>query len=129
MRFFGRIKSTVDRIWSLLFEKNRLPRVLFESCQVVDMPPSNETIVSGELWVVENRGNSRWALFRCPCGCNHVITLSLQKVHSPHWVISHSQYHRPTLMPSVRQLDGCCSHFWLKDGRVFWCEDTGKMYY
>ena len=33
---------------------------------------------------------------------------------------------RPTIHPSVRQLDGAYAHFWVKSGYVEWCADTGQ---
>ncbi|WP_368356434.1 DUF6527 family protein [Acidithiobacillus ferruginosus] len=68
----------------------------------------------------------KWALFKCPCRCGDVVTLSLQPVHRPHWRLTRTLTGRPTLYPSVWRDKGCLSHFWLRDGRVSWCADTGS---
>jgi hypothetical protein len=40
----------------------------------------------------------------------------------PRWDIFVDQNGRPTLKPSVWLRVGCRSHFWLRKGRVVWCE-------
>lgn len=99
--------------------------VLFSRISVVDAPPRNDQVVAGQIYCVVSANKPKWSLFRCPCGCRDVITLSLQSGHKPHWRITHSDSGRPTLYPSVWRDKGCLSHFWLKDGRIFWCPDTG----
>lgn len=32
---------------------------------------------------------------------------------------------RPSVTPSVRQLNDCGCHFWIKSGRIQWCSDSG----
>lgn len=108
-------------------ERVRQPEapVLFPSTKLVEKPPRNEDIVAGRLYCIVKGGTPRWALFQCPCRCGNVVTLSLQPVHRPHWRLTHSHAERPTLHPSVWRDKGCLSHFWLRDGRVSWCSDTG----
>ncbi|WP_335339444.1 DUF6527 family protein [Bradyrhizobium sp. CCGE-LA001] len=40
----------------------------------------------------------------------------------PRWDVSIDVKQRPSLKPSVWVQRGCRSHFWLKGGRVQWCE-------
>jgi len=98
------------------------PKIHFDSISVVDKTPNDESIVDKGFIVVMHRNKPLWALFRCPCGCGYVISLSLQSVHKPHWKVSKSSTNRPILYPSVRQNKGCYSHFWIEDGRVHWCD-------
>jgi len=98
---------------------------LFPSITFVDKPPRNEDIADGRLYCVTNTNKPRWCLFKCPCGCGNVVTLSLQPVHRPHWQLSRTHTERPTLYPSVWRDKGCFSHFCLHEGRVQWCLDTG----
>ena len=109
--------------------RERIPEpeapVLFPSITFVNRPPRNEAIASGHLYCVMNTNKPKWVLFKCPCGCGSVVTLSLQSVHRPHWRLTRTQARRPTLYPSVWRDKGCHSHFWLRDGRVSWCFDTG----
>ncbi|WP_394345765.1 DUF6527 family protein [Flaviaesturariibacter aridisoli] len=62
-----------------------------------------------------------WALFQCPCGCKDITTLSLQTIHAKRWRVTLSQNRRPSLSPSVARIVGCFSHYWIDDGRVYWC--------
>ncbi|WP_433995110.1 DUF6527 family protein [Afipia massiliensis] len=64
-------------------------------------------------------------MFRCPCGCGDMISLPMQPPHNPRWRLSLSAAGRATLSPSVWRNKGCMSHFWIRDGRVYWTRDTG----
>ena len=101
------------------------PPVSFQRIQIVSHPPKNDEIESGGFYCVFTAGNPKWALFRCPCKCGSVVTLSLQPVHNPSWVIIKAASGKPTLHPSVWRDKGCLSHFWIREGIVFWCADTG----
>jgi len=101
------------------------PDVYFKILSVLDKTPSNNSIGEKDFITVVYHGRLLWVLFRCPCGCGNVISLSLQKVHNPNWTVRKTQAGRPTIHPSVWRNKGCCSHFWIKDGRVYWCENTG----
>nr|WP_254877562.1 DUF6527 family protein [Cronobacter muytjensii] len=57
---------------------------------------------------------------RCPCGCGSVIELLLIKDATPHWSYIVDKNNRPSLYPSVWLKTGCESHFWLKNGRIYW---------
>lgn len=59
---------------------------------------------------------------RCPCGCGDPIELMLIREVNPRWSMSLDGDSRPTLHPSVWRKTGCRSHFWLRNGRVQWCE-------
>lgn len=91
----------------------------------VEKPPKNVDIEKGKIYFVVPQAMPKWALLQCPCGCNAVITLSLQQVHIPHWSLTRSPSNLPNLYPSVWRDIGCYSHFWIKDGRILWCPDSG----
>lgn len=109
----------------LHINKSKKPKIFFKSISVVDKTPSNALVGDKDFIKVVHKGIPYWALFRCPCGCNCIISLSLQKMHNPRWMASKSQSGRPTLYPSVWQNKDCCSHFWIEDGRIYWCSNTG----
>ncbi|WP_371815099.1 DUF6527 family protein [Bradyrhizobium sp. CCBAU 51753] len=46
----------------------------------------------------------------------------LLKEIRPRWDARVDQRGHVTLHPSVWLKQGCRSHFWLRDGRVIWCE-------
>lgn len=101
------------------------PRLHFKSLMVVSKTPGNASIGNDDFIAVIHENNPYWAMFKCPCGCGTVISLSLQKIHKPSWTVEKTKAGRPSLYPSVWQNTGCCSHFWIKDGRVNWCSNSG----
>jgi hypothetical protein len=103
------------------------PQVRYATITIRETTPANTTINQTDFIVVTFKRKHWWALFQCPCGCSEVITLSLQKVHQKHWSIRKSKFGRPTLSPSVARVSGCFSHFWIEDGRVYWCKKMNQF--
>ena len=99
--------------------------ITFAVIKDVAAPPSDDKVERGTFYRTSRNGQSKWALFRCPCGCDGVITLSLQQTHRPRWLVYLSKGGYPTLRPSVWRDVGCFSHFILQDGRIYWCKDSG----
>lgn len=58
----------------------------------------------------------------CPCGCGRTIELLLIAEANPHWHLAVGSRGRPTLTPSVWLRDGCRSHFWVRKGKIIWCD-------
>jgi len=67
----------------------------------------------GENWCVG---------LQCPCGCGEVIELLVVPEAKPRWDIAVDAKGWPSLSPSVWRQKGCCSHFWIRAGRIHWCE-------
>ena len=103
----------------------KLPVIRFSSVIVKDKKINNSEIGQSEVYCQIHNNKYKWCMFQCPCNCGDVVTLSLQLLHSPFWKLYLSPWKRPTLQPSIWRYEGCFSHFWVKDGRVFWCVDTG----
>ena len=101
------------------------PKLHYKSLMVVSKAPANVAIGDDQFIAMIYENNPYWAMFKCPCGCGTVISLSLQKIHRPSWTVEKTKAGRPSLYPSVWQNKGCCSHFWIKDGRVHWCGNSG----
>lgn len=59
---------------------------------------------------------------RCPCGCGRTLELLVFPEANPGWRVEIDGKGRPSLAPSVWLKDGCRSHFWVRHGRVYWCE-------
>ncbi|OCW93950.1 hypothetical protein A9168_09555 [Macellibacteroides sp. HH-ZS] len=97
----------------------------FKSIIVTDKTPNEDSLKENDFVEVVYRNQSYWAIFICPCGCKNVITLPLQKYHNPHWQLEHSTDNKPTLYPSIWQNNGCLSHFWIKNGKIEWCNNSG----
>lgn len=92
----------------------------------VSAHPDPEAMKPGVLYVVGSPEFQKWAVFRCPTNENDIIQLSLMPNRRPRWQVTVDLLERPTIYPSVRQLDGARSHFWVDSGCVQWCADTGR---
>lgn len=97
----------------------------FRKIIVLDSTPNIDLIGYEDFIFVQYNQNPYWALFKCPCGCNSVISLPLQNNHNPKWTLKESENGHPTLNPSIWQNKGCFSHFWISDGKVQMCGNTG----
>lgn len=94
--------------------------------RIVAGHPSPENLETGWIYVVGGPSYQKWAYFRCPADNDEIIQLSLMPNHRPRWSVAIDFLQRPTLNPSVRQLEGSYAHFWVRKGRVDWCGDTGN---
>lgn len=61
------------------------------------------------------------AAFVCPCGCGHLIQLSLLQGDSPRWSLRTDRAGRVSISPSVWRSLGCQAHFFVRDGEIIWC--------
>jgi hypothetical protein len=93
--------------------------------KIADHPLSGQ-MEGGIVYVVGGPGYQKWAYLLCPTGSGEAIQLSLQPNRKPRWQVSADLLGRPTIYPSVRQLEGSYAHFWVRAGSVLWCEDTGQ---
>lgn len=89
--------------------------------------PSPEALAVGVVYIVGGADYKKWAVFRCPKHEEEIVQLSLMPNRRPHWTIVLDFLERPTIHPSVRQLDGSYAHFWVRNGQVDWCADTGRL--
>jgi hypothetical protein len=90
--------------------------------EIVPVFPTVE-IPGGKLLIVRDGQLDKWACLRCPGGCGRTINLSLNPSRRPRWSIVWDFWRRPTMKPSVHQLNDCGCHFWIKEGRIDWCAD------
>ena len=102
-----------------------IPKLDFEARTVLTHP-TPENIKSGQILVVGDSKYQKWACFRCPGGCGESILLSLNHKRHPYWKVGLDWLGRPTLHPSIRQLNECRCHFWVRQGIVKWCSDSGQ---
>lgn len=87
--------------------------------------PDLDKLPAGILHIVGGPTYRKWAYLVCPCGCGECIMLSLATKGHPRWQVKLDWLLRPTVEPSVWQTTGCCSHFWIRRGRIEWTTDTG----
>lgn len=100
-------------------------KAFFDKLLILEKTPPNESIKEKEFILVSFNNKLYWAMFRCPCGCGNVITLPMKRPHSPRWTLDGDTVEKLTLYPSIWQNEGCCSHFWIRNGQVLWCKNTG----
>lgn len=126
---FDRVLRSFRNLWlgerQTAFGRRPLPPVTYPAVEIVEHPPRNNEITPGTVTIVAPARKPKWSMFLCPCGCRSVITLPLQPAKRPHWAFRKSKAGRPILHPSIWRDVGCLSHFFLEDGRVYWCRDTG----
>ena len=73
--------------------------------------------------VLARDGEEDWCVgINCPCGCGQKIELLVIPEAKPRWDLKTDSKGRPSLRPSVWLQQGCRSHFWLRNGRVEWCD-------
>ena len=94
--------------------------------QFVADHPIQGSMEPGIVYVVGGRGYQKWALFLCPRHEHEIVQLSLMPNRRPRWTITADFLERPTIDPSVRQLEDSYAHFWIRRGKVQWCTDTGQ---
>jgi len=80
-----------------------------------------QTLPRRNLVVCRDDGEDWSVGMRCPCGCDATIELMVLPGAKPRWSVTADAAGRPTLHPSVWRNTGCKSHFWVRNGRIFWC--------
>lgn len=89
-----------------LFGKLRI-----EACEDSPIKLNDNTVYLIEDWCIT---------FNCPCGCGEIIQLNSLPDSSPKWTYSIKR-NSINILPSIRRVKGCKSHFWIKSGKVRWC--------
>ena len=106
LRFFDRMRITTPL------------RLATKRCSVF---PAQDTVRGPTLYITRVGHLRKWVSFRCPGDCGKVVRLRLASSESPHWSVATDWLGRATISPSVRQLNDCGCHFWVRRGRVQWC--------
>ena len=111
---------TLGRKIKALVEKLRPGPPRFSKVTFIDSMPSVPDEPGTTIYIVGTTKLPKWAVFECPCGQRHRLTVPLMKSVSPHWTLRVKRG-RASLWPSVSvDKDPCTSHFWLRDNRVEW---------
>lgn len=92
--------------------------------EIISNNPNPDKLKKNIVYVVGGETYIKWAYLKCPCGCNEVIMLSLDKTNSPSWSVKQDNFGRATISPSVNKLVGCRSHFLIKKGKLIWANDS-----
>jgi hypothetical protein len=100
-------------------KKRRQPKVKLYHFEYVDEFPT--ALENYKIYVAGENRHLWAAAMICPCGCGAVIELNLLKKVRPCWRIKENPNDLATLIPSVRRITGCRSHFILRNGKIVWC--------
>ncbi|MBK8322351.1 MAG: hypothetical protein IPL06_06320 [Betaproteobacteria bacterium] len=68
--------------------------------------------------VLITRGQPRWLILRCPCGCGEDIPINLDQRAGKAWRYYEGGPRGATVFPSVWRDSGCESHFIIWGGRI-----------
>lgn len=75
------------------------------------------------LYVVAEGGHLLHGSMACPRGrCATALNVNLAPDESPRWSLVVNEKGAPTLAPSVWRRTGCGCHFFLREGRLDWCD-------
>lgn len=88
--------------------------------EIIPDNPNPDTLKKNIVYVVGEKKYVKWAYLKCPCGCNDAILLSLNRTEYPSWSIYQDNLGRASISPSIKKLDGCKSHFFIKKGKLIW---------
>ena len=69
------------------------------------------------IYFVNNKERDmQGAWFLCPCGCEQHTY-----VHNHEWEFELHDDNSITISPSLLQMNGCKSHFFIRHNKVVWC--------
>ena len=109
-----------------LFVRLRLVRRPDLVGRIIDRHPTPEELPEGKLVMVRDGNRNKWACLRCPGRCGEKLQLALSSSRHPRWCVRLDWLGRPSVSPSIRQLNDCRCHFWIEGGTVHWCADSGQ---
>ena len=111
-----RLFRAVRCAWDGVVERRSLYRVT----QVEDLP---DRLANRTLYVVGEPSYPLHASMACPRRrCPTVLNMNLAPDERPQWSLKADAKGRPTLAPSVWERTSCGCHFFLRDGKVEWCD-------
>ena len=80
-------------------------------------------VVDPRTVYVVGEGHHLWFVaLVCPCGCGETLQMSLHTEGRPRWRLMRHRDGTVSLRPSVWRRTNCRSHFFLRRGRIEWCE-------
>lgn len=109
-----RIARWFRRLWGKYGPARRL--------QIIEGDTLPTDLPARDLVLMRDDGDDWSVGMRCPCGCGDKIELMILREARPRWDIRANKAGQPSLHPSVWRKSGCRSHFWVREGRILWCE-------
>ena len=81
--------------------------------------PSSADLEPGLVLIEERDGYLKWVHFSCPKCRDHI---QLPLAGGERWSIKLDALRRPTFAPSVWEQATCGAHFFIRKGRLLWCQ-------
>ena len=88
-----------------------------------DLP---EVLEKQTIYIVGAKDHPWQVAFLCPCNCKELIQLSVLADSRPSWRFKLNEKGKITLNPSVWRKIGCKSHFFVRNGKIWWA--TSRWY-
>jgi hypothetical protein len=104
--------------WRRLFAALNRRRLL----EIVDGDMLPNKLPARNLVLAREDGEDWCVGLRCPCGCGQRLEMMVLKEVKPRWDVAVDRHGYVSLHPSVWVNVGCQSHFWIRGGKVVWCE-------
>jgi hypothetical protein len=95
--------------------------------EFVNSIPADSAIDNNKIYLIGEKSYFKWALMKCPCGCEETLIMSIMKKIRPFWTVKFDRYKRISLSPSVWKKNGCSSHFFVKKGKIIWTENLDEL--
>lgn len=92
------------------------------SLRIVDSDELPQRLPRRDLVLAREDGEDWCVGLKCPCGCGQRLEMMVLKDVRPRWDVRVDSRGRPTLHPSVWLREGCRSHFWVRSGKIVWCD-------
>lgn len=107
------------KVWILNYFRPRFKTVFVEE----DLPTKLKTKT---IYIITEDNEPWHVAMLCPCGCNATLQMNLIPDEYPVWRLEYHKNGFSTLNPSIWRKKGCLSHFWLRNGHIYWCEKPNE---
>lgn len=86
--------------------------------KIVDEIP--DPLEPNMLFIWLHEGQHRGVAYKCTCGCSREVWLPLNIDQHPSWNLEINNG-LVTISPSILELSGCKSHYFIRNSEVRWC--------
>ena len=112
--FLDRVGYIVGALFFKLLVRLRLLESVDVTACVRARHPKPDALHPDRLIVERSDDIEKWACFQCPGECGEKIMLSISQTQMPRWRVVIDWFGRPTIEPSIRQVNECRCHFWIR---------------
>ena len=122
----GRILTIAERILVFLLQdgtylaKSRF----FNRANASETQPDLKDVLPKTIYLIPSKRKPKWAVFRCPCGCDEVLRANLMASHYPSWRLIFEGDNTLSFTPSFWvSRKRCGSHFFIFHSRILWTHE------